>query len=742
MFSIAPDTLSLALGVSDMKYNQYIDNRLFTIQGVHKTKQNVYNSTTCKYDQVFSEKVFNLVNCTDDHVPDPQLREFFLKSQLYMHQCIPKDLLVEIEGQFNSDSYQELNFYFYKCTGQYCRDEKEINALVNNNYIELLFTDVYFVPENKDNPFVKYSRDLYWVTSQNLPKEVNIFMRNNYVESDFGWVTSDIKTQIYPSYSYSDNQIVDTSNGFFFHLVIRFEKEKENLYKRSYDNLFTIMSQIGGFSQILLTIFSFVCLRYSQIHLARSLINKSFEFQDVSNKTDQGILISNSTQCQNNIEIIQNQSQNKQMQTLFCPPSLKGSSFQLKSPSCDTCSPILAQDLKVSKIDFTKQNQHQEKTQQLCQKYTNNISKQLTDEEIMNDYNKQQEIVQNRSSLNFNIFTYMLSFVSRVFQSFKNKKQVIDYGIREIDNILDVEYIIKKLVEIDKLKRIIFNDDQLTLFNYIPKPQILYKFDATQRVIIEKNSFFNEDDKLNDFQKFKKVKQSFQNIFDKEKQTKIENRIMNLLDAKQQKILCNQLDKMQFKSQQQQNQHRISEKYIQNQCSQSRNELAYEKNSNLEEQTQENKLKSKYLQLQMKLNRYSNIKSVRNPNIYSQITNQDQQIYFLHKETIIYPKKQDINFEKSMKQKQNTYEGINITQITVTKTKLFYSSDELPSLRFLNPLINLIWLNYLDVFLEVFVQGRKTKCLFLLQIISMGTVQGVLRARLDQLQIIVNLINV
>ncbi|EAR85839.2 ATPase, histidine kinase-, DNA gyrase B (macronuclear) [Tetrahymena thermophila SB210] len=625
MFVITPNTLSLALGVLDINYNYYIDNTLFTIQGVHKTKKNVYNSTTGKYDQVFNSKVFSLVNCTDDHVPDPQLREFFLKSEFYMHQCIPKDLVVEIEGQFNSDSYQELNFYFYKCSGQGCKDEKEIDALVDNNYIELLFTDVYFAPENKDDPFIRYSRDLYWITSQNLPREVNVFMRNNYVESDLGWVTSDISTQTYPSFSYSDNQIVDTSNGFFFHLVVRFEKEKENLYKRTYDNLFTIMSQIGGFSQILLTIFSFLCLRYSQIHLARSLINQSFDFQDITNKPNQGILISNPTQQQNNTETIENQApQNRQINKFYNPSSIKDNSYQLASAQRDPGSPVLISDHKDSKDYYTQRNDHEDVSQQISKRHTLSAGKQLTDEQILNDYNKQQEINQNRSNLNFNIFSYMLSFISKLIKSFRNKKQVIDYGFKEIDNNLDIEYIIKKFVEIDKLKRIILNDDQLALFNYIPKPQILYKVDK-QGVVIEKNSFFNKDDNLNDFEKFKQAKQSFKNIFEKQKPTKIDYSILNLLDAKQYEILCNQLDKNQF---QQKYMQKLSEiqfsKNIQSQSHGSPNLLVCKNNIDLEEQIQIDKFKSDDFQLQNKLNRYSTHIMVRNPSIYSSITNQEQ----------------------------------------------------------------------------------------------------------------------
>lgn len=37
---------------------------------------------------------------------------------------------------------------------------------------------------------------------------------------------------------------------------------------------------------------------------------------------------------------------------------------------------------------------------------------------------------------------------------------------------LDVAYIIKKLYEIDKLKSILMTNEQVKLFNYIPKPLI------------------------------------------------------------------------------------------------------------------------------------------------------------------------------------------------------------------------------------------------------------------------------
>jgi hypothetical protein len=37
---------------------------------------------------------------------------------------------------------------------------------------------------------------------------------------------------------------------------------------------------------------------------------------------------------------------------------------------------------------------------------------------------------------------------------------------------LDIVFIIKKLIEIDKLKRVLLDENQIKLFDYIPKPTV------------------------------------------------------------------------------------------------------------------------------------------------------------------------------------------------------------------------------------------------------------------------------
>ena len=43
-------------------------------------------------------------------------------------------------------------------------------------------------------------------------------------------------------------------------------------------------------------------------------------------------------------------------------------------------------------------------------------------------------------------------------------------GLKKIDEKLDIIYIINKLMEIDKLKLLLLNKEELHLFEFLPKP--------------------------------------------------------------------------------------------------------------------------------------------------------------------------------------------------------------------------------------------------------------------------------
>lgn len=115
--------------------------------------------------------------------------------------CLPPDDEFYIEGDFSSPDFQQIVLTLRACSGSHCEDPKVIESYLSSAYFALYFSDVFVDPTQKSDPFFRYARDMFWTTSTTFPKYLNWYMRNNYIESDFGWIYEDITTDHFPSYS-------------------------------------------------------------------------------------------------------------------------------------------------------------------------------------------------------------------------------------------------------------------------------------------------------------------------------------------------------------------------------------------------------------------------------------------------------------------------------------------------------------------------------------------------------------
>lgn len=64
---------------------------------------------------------------------------------------------------------------------------------------------------------------------------------------------------------------------------------------------------------------------------------------------------------------------------------------------------------------------------------------------------------------------YMVTFRKK-FSSDSNT--LVDQSLLQIEQDMNVRVVIKKLLEIEKLKKILLNQNQLELFNFMQRPQI------------------------------------------------------------------------------------------------------------------------------------------------------------------------------------------------------------------------------------------------------------------------------
>ncbi|EDK31978.2 transmembrane protein, putative (macronuclear) [Tetrahymena thermophila SB210] len=556
-FQITPETFSLIFGVLDVNNNYVFDPEIVTVESVLELKTTTFNETTQSYQDNWSTTLIPLEICTQDLiVSDPVLQSEF--SYLSSHYCFPKNFTLFIEGEYHSDSFAQIYFYIKRCRGSNCKSDSILDNFFSHFYGEVIFTDVYVSPENKKNPFTKYVRDNFWEAGYNFPQKVFMEMRNNYIESDFGFFTSNVQTDIYPSYSQMYQMMTSLTDDIYSTFVFRFEKKKENLYKRSYKNFLSTVSDLGGLLQVLTTVGILSSFFFTQTHLNQELINNTFTFKECKNKQEtksnqrQSIYkdqkkksvcssISKNTQSQNskiqstnqtlNVPRQRSLSNNSSIQNFksrFRSSDKENSSEKLEaldSPS-KRIRQIISYHLQLQKnaeMNVKQKEGSHNKNEKIGNK--KNIDQKKQNPTIL----LEETINKDSNSMKFNIFQYLKSLCLR-YGDLQRKRVIYDYSIKQLYHYIDIQLIINKLIEFDKLKRIVLDDDQLLLFEYLPKPSILYSFKGNSVEFHDNQSFTISKKSKNELDNIQKAIQSFKNLLNKPFKHQKDVRILKYLD--------------------------------------------------------------------------------------------------------------------------------------------------------------------------------------------------------------------
>ncbi|KAL4463115.1 hypothetical protein ABPG74_007116 [Tetrahymena malaccensis] len=141
---------------------------------------------------------------------------------------------------------------------------------------------------------------------------------------------------------------------------------------------------------------------------------------------------------------------------------------------------------------------------------------------IKNILNPHKERVQLKCSEYLSFFTNCMN--SKILQL---KKQFIIKGVNKVQNHLDIQYILQKLQEVDKLKQILLNDDQIKLFELLPRPVMKNGEDSGDK---KKSNQFYEKVNSSYEEKVNNAISSLINILNQEKKSVRDHQLIQLLD--------------------------------------------------------------------------------------------------------------------------------------------------------------------------------------------------------------------
>ncbi|CAD8197434.1 unnamed protein product [Paramecium pentaurelia] len=384
-----------------------------------------------------------------------------------------------VGGVWASTDYYFLKFSVTNCINSSssnltwkptCKTTDEIKNTLNSqgSFRFQVFTTNFLINPNRPQDYVQpflATDQFYTFVPDKMFVQSDIFFRTKKVTTDQGILMyPDKQNETFAFRDYGDqreqfeiSRITPNYYGAFY-----FQRSPYSYQiNRKFLRLDELLSYLGGFTQFMIVVVGILVRFYNRQHLIVSIANDLYEFDMGLNRANTQMNFNSLLEKKERVREIGKQKTQRNQQTL--PKIQIMNTFQNK--------PEMLQNTTSAKDN--------------SQRIENKLSIEFVDPKI-------QRVQGRLSVLKVKAFEYFDDFrefikkkyiiglgfrviLSSIFpiESIKNDDcRVLKRAIDQVNKELDIEYIIKQLHELTKLKKILFSEEQITLFNFSRKPKI------------------------------------------------------------------------------------------------------------------------------------------------------------------------------------------------------------------------------------------------------------------------------
>ena len=433
-----------------------------------------YEEYDMKNDEYINSEVINFVKCSKEFFPN--ISENMYRSEITNYSiCLDGTDLNKTRLFYSEGIHGSLYIIISYCISfinPNCYPMKQIIDFMQlYNYEFLVSLGLSGInPLDYENPIQYFIQTFTVFPSLHYIKGLDIYIQEETLETDDGLLVKNNKiAKAYNSYNTLSYFIDDYSDITLSRIRI-FPSNHAFQIKRIYIKVQDYLSQIGGIISLALNIFPHFIYLISIGRRDEKILNVLIEFR-------------NDRIHANSIERI------RSLKTFNNLP------FNNK----------LSNIKKVTSINNDNSNDQMTHNYSLKFKKNNYVEK-INDNDYKNEINQFLENWKNRKNIKINFSYWELLKINickckciiRIFKKNNSKKLKIYYKFRGlISKFLDIPFFITKFEEYDKLKYILFNEKQLSLYKFISN-DFIYSDDFVmkKKMLTNKKLFYNDDKKI------------------------------------------------------------------------------------------------------------------------------------------------------------------------------------------------------------------------------------------------------
>ncbi|KAL4512148.1 hypothetical protein ABPG72_005150 [Tetrahymena utriculariae] len=478
-YDLSNQNFNFAIGLLDEDFSPFFDESYYKIKANFLFKEN-YTFPNGTVTQLFQNQEIDLIRCTAQSFKVDGTQNFFLSQEYNNLYCIKDISQYYLVGQFDQPNFSVIQYFVSQCSGSNCQNSTEIQRKLSVSQLQIYYSNHAVKVSNLTQPFQPIGQSLFWQTNLLQGQVIDITYMNTHVTDDLGLISNSYVTKT--NLLYSSNRVLYSSSAsdFIYYVSIYMEKNQEQQYRRSYLKFTQAISQVGGIYNVLFLVGCLIAQPYSYLELQRKIVNSTFSFYGDHLKKD------------NNKNSIRRKQEKNKKKNLETPQNNIGGDRKNSNRSTHT---------QLNFQNFQDALRNKEYSQ--ADKDQKRIS---TSRPVLDSAKDQGDAKYDIISSMYNEFkirsTEYFKYYLQCFKCFKSDIQtILNFGTNKIYEFTDICFIVNKLIEVEKLKHLLLNDQQLKLFEYIPKPKI------TKAIINDYNQAQQNEKQLKEAIKQKQIVQ-------------------------------------------------------------------------------------------------------------------------------------------------------------------------------------------------------------------------------------------
>ena len=217
-------------------------------------------------------------------------KERFKTKRLNNLYCF-KNMDFILEGHFTYELYSFFFVQFFPCinstNNNTCKPLETIDYYLKNTFVSFQWQDIKLTPNNYSYPIIASDVDIYTTVGKKMFQEIHAFFQIVNIETDLDFIGfndfNNKKTETYLKYdqliimsNINENDIYETGESFCdFTLKL---SENIRVERRTFTKLITILGDVGGLMEVVLTLLSVISSLSTNILYEISLVNNIFDF--------------------------------------------------------------------------------------------------------------------------------------------------------------------------------------------------------------------------------------------------------------------------------------------------------------------------------------------------------------------------------------------------------------------------------------------------------------------------------